>query len=497
MTNKFIYTYALSATLLLAANTNKEIILEHNQNSNNPLDVILKVTNTSGKNTKIALSNFANEHGIIMKDLFTVLEDGVKIPYIGPTVLMMKPTRKTLKAYESYQSHVNLEEYYKVKPGTHIYEIYYGKQNNNSTNTLEIETTITKKNTPYAVYAQAVGVNTCSSSQMSTLRASLQDARTYALKAKNNLVNSPRSHALYQKWFGTATPDRYNTVYTNYSRIYNGLNQNVTYDCTVTNYCTGGAAAYVYKSQPYQLHICPIYLRQNAFMRAAMQVHEMSHFSNVADTIDGDGTVNQYGTPSHTGSGWAKNIAQTNPVAAMRNAYSYQYYVYELAQSKGNSGKDTSGGNNGGGTSGGSTSTLSYDFNNNGNVQGWKHRNINAYRPSNGMWLFHASSNDPQIISPKININADVIKTVTIRMANAFTSSYYSNLQLFWKSSNNGFSEYRSKIISITNHGGWTTYTLDMSNHPGWRGNISQIRIDPLTRGDGHWIGIDYIRLTR
>ena len=490
MTNKFIYTYALSATLLLAANTNKEIVLEHNQNSNNPLDVILKVTNTSGKNTKIALSNFVNEHGIIMKDLFTVLEDGVKIPYIGPTVLIMKPARKTLKAYESYQSHVNLEEYYKVKPGTHIYEIYYGKQNNNLTNTLEIETTITKKNTPYSVYAQAVGVNTCSSSQMSTLRASLEDARTYALKAKNNLVNSPLSHALYQKWFGTATPGRYHTVYTSYSKIYDGLNQNVTYDCTVTNYCTGGAAAYVYRSQPYLLHICPIYLKQNTFMRAAMQVHEMSHFSNVTNTIDGDGTVDQYGSPSHTGSGWAKNIAQSNPVAAIHNAYSYQYYVYELAQSKGN-GKNDSDHN-----SGGSTSTLSYEFNN-GNAQGWKHRHITPHGPSNGRWFFQASSRDPQLISPKININADVIKTVTIRMANAFTSPSYSSLQLFWKSRNNEFSESRSKIISIANHGGWTTYTLDMSNHPGWRGNISQIRIDPLTRGDGHWIGIDYIRLTR
>jgi len=478
---KLILICILSANILLANNNTMEINLEHNTSSKNPLEITLKVTNTSDDTIQIIPSNFAYDNGEIIKDVFTILEDGEKVPYIGPIALIPKPKKKTLAAYKSYEGHVNLEEFYQLKPGTHIYEIYYGKKDNNLSNALEIETTITKKKKRDVQRARR---RTCSYNQLSALHSYLNSAKSYALNAKNNLRNSPRGHALYQKWFGTATPGRYNTVYVYYSNIYYGLGQNVTYNCRV---CQGNTLAFVHPNRPYEINICNIYWSQHPLsLRPAVLVHEMSHFTNIAGTIDGDGTVGPDGYGSHTGINWAKYIAQTNPAAAIHNAYSYEYYAHELAQS---------GGNNGGGNGGGS-SNLHYEFNN-GNAQGWRYRNLNqAYGgPHNGAWFFQAKYNDPQLISPHININANVIKKVTIRMANGSTSPYYSYLQLFWRNGNNGYSESRSKIISVTNHGGWTTYTIDMSNDYRWRGNISQIRIDPLTRGDGHWIGIDYIYL--
>jgi len=322
---RLISIYILFASILLANNNPIEINVEQNTSSENPLEITLKVTNTSDDTIQITPSNFAYPSGGIIKDMFTVFEDGEKVPYIGPIALIPKPKKKTLEAYTSYEGHVNLEEYYKVKPGTHIYEIYYGKQGNSLSNALEIETTIEKKEKISYVLGQ-----TCSYDQLSALNSYLSSAKSYALKAKNNLVNSPRSHALYQKWFGAETPGRYNTVYVYYSNIYNGLYQNVTYNCAVqeTLTCQVGTWAFVQPDRPYEINLCDIYWRVNPlYLRPAMLVHEMSHFSNIAGTVDGDAPYS-----GHVLKDWALYIAKTNPAAAIHNAYSYQYYVEELSQ---------------------------------------------------------------------------------------------------------------------------------------------------------------------
>jgi len=322
---RLISIYILFASILLANNNAIEINVEQNTSSNNPLEITLKVTNTSDDTVQITPSNFAYPSGGIIKDMFTVFEDGEKVPYIGPIALIPKPKKKILEAYTSYEGHVNLEEYYKLKPGTHIYEIYYGKQDNSLSNALEIETTIEKKEKVSYVLGQ-----TCSYDQLSALNSYLSSAKSYALKARNNLVNSPRSHALYQRWFGVATPGRYNTVYVYYSNIYYGLGQYVTYNCAVqaTPSCQEGAWAFVQQDRPYEINVCDRYWRVKPLsMRPATLLHEMSHFYNIAGTVDGDKPYS-----GKTGQKWAKYIAQTNPAAAIHNSYSYEHYAHELSQ---------------------------------------------------------------------------------------------------------------------------------------------------------------------
>jgi len=473
-------TLLLLSLSVLFADAPLEVEIEHNATASNSLMVTLKVTNTSEKSVNIDPTNFIYpEKGFMVKSLFTVSEDGEKVPYIG-MIAQTIPSLKKLAPGESYSGSVDLQAHYNIHKGTHDFEINYENVDQNISASLEVEATIM----PRIKSKVRTRRKTCSNNQLSALNSALQGAKAYALRARNNLPNSPRNHALYQKWFGVATPGRYNTVYVNYSRIYSALNQYINYDCRPPR-CTSSTLAYVYKNQYYhpsyhQIQICNAFWGHHSSKvdKADILLHEMSHFSNVANTDDLGLFPNG-----------AMSLARTNPNQAIHNSYAYQYYAYDVAHSSNN------GGGNGGG---GNTGNLNYEFNN-GNVQGWTYRNLNqAYGgPHNGSWFFQANANDPQLISPNININANVIKKITIRMANAFTSPYYSNLQLFWRNGNNGYSESRSKIISVTNHGGWTTYTIDMSHDYRWRGNISQIRIDPLTRGDGHWIGIDYIRFSR
>jgi len=144
---------------------------------------------------------------------------------------------------------------------------------------------------------------------------------------------------------------------------------------------------------------------------------------------------------------------------------------------------------------GGSTPSVNYEFNSNQNAQGWSYKNmLQQYSgPYRGAWYFACNRRDPQLLSPNLNLNASGIKKVQITMANNNPSSY-SWMQVFWKTNAEPyFSESKSKYVKIASHGGWSTYNINMQ-HSKWRGTIKQIRIDPVTNGNGSWIGIDNIR---
>jgi len=137
-----------------------------------------------------------------------------------------------------------------------------------------------------------------------------------------------------------------------------------------------------------------------------------------------------------------------------------------------------------------------YDFNQHNHTEGWRYLGMNQQfgGPSKGIWYFSVGNNDPKLMSPALQVNAQHIKKIQIKIANDHNPQQYSTLQVFWKRSDQNFySEAKSKMIPITSNGGWYTYTIDLSQHPEWKGNITQIRIDPILAGDGHWIAIDYI----
>ena len=139
-----------------------------------------------------------------------------------------------------------------------------------------------------------------------------------------------------------------------------------------------------------------------------------------------------------------------------------------------------------------------YEFNTDGNADGWSCFNLTdqgAPGPTNGTWVLTASTNDPQLIGPSMRLNALLYKRVLIRMANAGNPAAASVAQLYWKrSSDTEFSDDRSVSVAVGNDGGWKEYVFDMHSCTNWSGEINQLRFDPVLYGDGHSVGVDYIR---
>lgn len=157
----------------------------------------------------------------------------------------------------------------------------------------------------------------CSASRVTELNQAIAAARNYSENSKGYLTagtTGPR----YTTWFGAYTSSRYATAQSQFAAIDVAMDQNngqITINCG----CSSSAYAYVYPGRHYQIFVC------NAFWSAPMTgtdskagtlIHEMSHFNVVAGTDD-----HVYG---QTG---AKNLAISNPTAALNNADNHEYFA--------------------------------------------------------------------------------------------------------------------------------------------------------------------------
>jgi len=139
-----------------------------------------------------------------------------------------------------------------------------------------------------SVTAASLTTVSCTSSQASAVNTAVSGATTYSTGAKNYLNGKTYSTVgpRYTTWFGTSTSSNFNTVKSHFVSIEDAfLTKPVTVDCG----CTDPYYAWVYKNQPYIIHVC------NAFWsapntgtdsRAGTLIHEMSHFDVVASTDD-------------------------------------------------------------------------------------------------------------------------------------------------------------------------------------------------------------------
>ncbi len=492
---KKLLTLLIITTAMLFSSELLEVELEANATKEQPLLIKMSLTNISSSDIYVDKESFPFDQSDISRNMFKVKEDEQSIFYTG-IKSRGEAKYKLISSGESYSIYIPLSKFYSVRQGTHQYDIVYTdtiavkyknieKLTTLTSNHLEIETTIETKNRPNYKKSKSIK-STCTSSQRTLLHNDLSRSRNVAQKATQLLPASGYNDSLYKKYFGSPNSGYLNIIYENFKRIYNAT-QHVNMSCERS--CrTTTMKAYVH-SNYYQhkiIHICPAYWTKPTNERHGILIHELSHFIDVADTDDF--LYPGYGTSPEA----AIKLAEYRPHQAIRGAYNYGYYAQELINHN-NTNKPTTT------PSTGSSSPRYYNFNSPKNSEGWRAGNLrDAYGgPVNGAWFFQVSYNDPQLYSPTLNINANVIKKITIRMANAFNPAQFNLLQVFWKGSGQGFSEANSQVISVYNHGGWVTYTIDLSRNPRWQGNIEQIRIDPLIAGDGHWIAIDSISLTR
>ena len=141
-----------------------------------------------------------------------------------------------------------------------------------------------------------------------------------------------------------------------------------------------------------------------------------------------------------------------------------------------------------------STYTNSWEFNVNGNREGWTAYNMsNDSGPSNGLWNVTANQVEPQWVSPNIEFPAVSCHNIEIRTANQNADT--SGKIYFKTDAENFFSEDKTVTFTNTNGGGWFVHSVDMTANAKWTGKITGIRIDPIVTGSGKPMGIDYVRL--
>jgi peptidyl-Lys metalloendopeptidase len=157
----------------------------------------------------------------------------------------------------------------------------------------------------------------CDATQQSTLLNAVNAASAMADDSVAYLGGTaPSGTPRYSTWFGAFSSSGWNQAQTQFIAIKDGFDTKpLTLDCS----CKKSYYAYVYPTKPYVIYVC------NAFWNAPMTgtdskggtlVHEMSHFTVVADTDD-----HAYG---HTN---CKNLAKSNPSLALNNADSHEYFA--------------------------------------------------------------------------------------------------------------------------------------------------------------------------
>jgi len=158
----------------------------------------------------------------------------------------------------------------------------------------------------------------CSNSEKSILQNAFNSAKTIANNSVSYLNNETgnRFNPRYSTWFGSYNSGNWGVAKTNFTNIKRALdNQTITFDCL----CNYNYYAFVYPDQPYKIYICNNFWRApntGTDSRSGTIIHEMSHFTVIADTDD-----LAYG---HTA---AKNLANSNPANALKNADSHEYFA--------------------------------------------------------------------------------------------------------------------------------------------------------------------------
>jgi peptidyl-Lys metalloendopeptidase len=273
----------------------------------------------------------------VEESLFVVTRNGEPVSYVGAHYKRPAATGQdyiSLKAGESITSVVSLGDYYDLTQSGQ-YEVFYGVAAFNlfdeKANSFNFKNTLISERISFTAEGRAAkgkptpppppppggnSFNSCSTTQQAELVAARNQAKTYASGAENYLIGNNSSTARYVEWFGTFTTLRHDIVEANFTAISDAWdNAGVTFDCG----CRQPYYAYVYTNQPYTIYLCKYFWLaplSGTDSRGGTLIHEMSHFDIVAGTDD-----IVYGQDG------ARDLADSNPADAIRNADSHEYFA--------------------------------------------------------------------------------------------------------------------------------------------------------------------------
>jgi autotransporter-associated beta strand protein len=135
-----------------------------------------------------------------------------------------------------------------------------------------------------------------------------------------------------------------------------------------------------------------------------------------------------------------------------------------------------------------------WNFNTDGNAEGWTTANPSNATVANGMLSATVSAPDPQVQKiGAVYVSGDLAKHVFVR----YRSSATGNAQLFWgRIGAGGFTGARSVVTSYPTANVWSGVTLNPSSSADWLGQIiTDLRFDP-TGSTGSTYEIDWIALS-
>lgn len=163
--------------------------------------------------------------------------------------------------------------------------------------------------------------NNCSAQETADILAAANVAEQLvntAMTDLNSLALSERaSSPRYATWFGAYTAARYDRVVSNFTSIERALSEEtIRFDCGCDR---DGVFAYVYPSRHYTVYLCPAFRAADidgTDSRAGTIIHELSHFSVLADTDDH--VYSQRG---------AQELATSDPDTAIDNADTHEYFT--------------------------------------------------------------------------------------------------------------------------------------------------------------------------
>lgn len=298
-------------------------------------DVLVTVTLSNPTKHTVHILGWFTPVSDVGEPLFTVTRDGTQVAYVGPLYKRPSSTRADyvqLKAGESIKHVVDLGALYDLsQSGGYVVsynvasEDLFGAKRNPSgaRDSLTSEPISIKvdaragKGKPPPPPPPAPGgnsFNACSLDQQAALLAARTAASGYATNSSTYLAGT--QGARYTTWFGVFDATRHGKVKANFTAIGSAMtNAGIAFDCKSKQ----NVYAYVYPNDPYKIYLGRVYWTAPATgtdSKAGTLIHEMSHFTVVADTDD---VV--YG---QTG---AKNLAITDPAAAIRNADSHEYFA--------------------------------------------------------------------------------------------------------------------------------------------------------------------------
>ncbi len=300
-------------------------------------DVLVTVTiSNPHKHTVRVLKWFTAAEGV-EEPLFAVTRDGEPVAYIGAHYKRPDATGKdyiSLKAGESISYTVDLAEYYDLSQSGQ-YAVAYAVASFNlfdeKGNAFQFRDSLTSEPVSMKVEGRAAkgrptppppppaggnSFNACTVEQQSLLVSARNQAKVYASESSQYLNTHNSGTQRYLEWFGAFSTGRYNTVKNNFSAISNAMtNAGIAFDCK----CKQNYYAYVYPDRPYNIYLCKVFWQaplSGTDSKAGTLIHEMSHFNVVAGTDD-----------VVYGQAGARNLADTNPNAAITNADSHEYFA--------------------------------------------------------------------------------------------------------------------------------------------------------------------------